>query len=115
MTHKSGSIFGEAYSAIVEPANQSFNQQRSIGQREGRGVWGGEARTSLTTKSAGGAAQRRGKGIKERDKRTRECAFLTQVNPRLRAHELSEGTCSSKPSLSLTSALSRMTRPSLYR
>ncbi len=105
MTHKSGKYFGDAYSARIEPANQSSNQQRSkvIGQRQGKSVMG-EGKTSLTTKSAGGGVQHRGKGIKEGERRTW-----------LKAHELSEGTCSSKPSLSLTSALSRMTRPSLYR
>lgn len=73
MTHKSGKYFGDAYSVRIEPANQCSNQQRSkvIGQRQGKGVMG-EAKTSLTTKSAGGGAQCRGKGIKEGERRTRE-------------------------------------------
>lgn len=40
--HKSRSIFGEAYSARIDPAHQSSNHQRSkvIDHRQGRGVGG---------------------------------------------------------------------------
>lgn len=73
MTHKSGKYFGDVYSTRTEPANQSSNQPRCkvMGQRWGEGVVG-EAKTSLTAKSAGGGVQRRGKRIKEGERRTRE-------------------------------------------
>lgn len=74
MTHKSRSIFGEAYSARIDPARQSSNQQRSKvrDHRRGRGVRGVKPKTSLTTKSAGGGVQCRGEGVKERKRRARE-------------------------------------------
>jgi len=61
--------FEEAYSARIDPARQSSNQQRFvvICQRQGR-VCGVEVKTSLAPKFAGGDVQRRGKGLQERDK-----------------------------------------------
>lgn len=70
-THKIKEYFREAYSARIEPANQSSNQPRVkvIGQRRGKGV-GGAVKPNFTDHGVcrWWRAVQRQKGIKERER-----------------------------------------------